>query len=104
MVEDYLEVFMDEFLVVGYSFDEYYANLDKVLARLYKAKIEVISKLSPPPRQRFDIDIQDKKGSENQVVNHLSRLEEDGRPHASVEINDSFPDEQLLALSKKKLP
>ncbi|XP_070031789.1 uncharacterized protein [Nicotiana tomentosiformis] len=33
MVEDYLKVFMDYFLVVGDSFDDCLANLDKVLAR-----------------------------------------------------------------------
>ncbi|XP_070046443.1 uncharacterized protein [Nicotiana tomentosiformis] len=32
-VEDYLDVFMDDFLVVGDSFDSCIANLDKVLAR-----------------------------------------------------------------------
>jgi len=54
--------------------------------------------------QEFDIDIQDKKGSENQVTGHLSHLEEDGRPHDDLEINDSFLDEQLLALSMKEVP
>ncbi|XP_070057219.1 uncharacterized protein [Nicotiana tomentosiformis] len=52
--------------------------------------------------QEFDIDIQDKKGSENQMADHLSRLEEEGRPYDGLEINDSFPDEQLLALSMKE--
>ncbi|XP_070057381.1 uncharacterized protein [Nicotiana tomentosiformis] len=52
---------------------------------------------------RFDIDIQDKKGSENEVADHLSRLEENGRPHDDLEINDSFPDEQLLELSMKEI-
>jgi len=33
MVEDYLDVFMDGFSVVGDSFDDCLANLDKVLAR-----------------------------------------------------------------------
>ncbi|XP_070004495.1 uncharacterized protein [Nicotiana sylvestris] len=32
-VEDYLEVFMDNFSVVGNSFDDFLANLDKLLAR-----------------------------------------------------------------------
>ncbi|XP_070035967.1 uncharacterized protein [Nicotiana tomentosiformis] len=54
--------------------------------------------------QEFDIDIQDLKGSENQVAGHLSRLEEEGRPHDGLEINDSFPGEQLLAISMKEVP
>jgi len=33
MVEDYLQLFMDDFLVVGEFFDDCLANLDKVLAR-----------------------------------------------------------------------
>ncbi|XP_070031890.1 uncharacterized protein [Nicotiana tomentosiformis] len=54
--------------------------------------------------QEFDIDIQERKESENQVADHLSRLEEEGRPHDGLEINDSFPDEQLLAISMKDEP
>ncbi|XP_070010928.1 uncharacterized protein [Nicotiana sylvestris] len=49
--------------------------------------------------QEFYLDIQDGNGSENQVADDLSRLEEEGRPHDGLEINDSFPDEQLLAIS-----
>ncbi|XP_070043302.1 uncharacterized protein [Nicotiana tomentosiformis] len=48
--------------------------------------------------QEFDLEIQDHKGSENQVTDHLSRLEEEGSPHDGLEINESFPDEQLLAI------
>lgn len=33
MVEDILEIFMDDFFVVGDYFDEYLANLDCVLKR-----------------------------------------------------------------------
>ncbi|KAK0591059.1 hypothetical protein LWI29_035067 [Acer saccharum] len=50
--------------------------------------------------KEFDLEIRDKKGSENVVADHLSRLmldsyaEEDTLP-----LRDSFPDEQLLKLS-----
>ncbi|XP_070045642.1 uncharacterized protein [Nicotiana tomentosiformis] len=44
------------------------------------------------------------KGSENQVADHLSHLEEEGRQHDGLEINESFPDEQLLAISMKEVP
>ncbi|XP_070019160.1 uncharacterized protein [Nicotiana sylvestris] len=54
--------------------------------------------------QEFDIEIQDYKGSENQVADHLSRLEEEGRPHDGLEINDSFPDEQFLVVSMTGMP
>ena len=49
--------------------------------------------------QEFDEEIKDKKGSENLVANHLSRLELEDNETTQVHINDSFPDEQLLALS-----
>ncbi|XP_070050107.1 uncharacterized protein [Nicotiana tomentosiformis] len=54
--------------------------------------------------QEFDLEIQDRKGSETQLEDHLSRLEEEGRPHDGLKINDSFPDEQLLAISMTKMP
>ncbi|XP_070046160.1 uncharacterized protein [Nicotiana tomentosiformis] len=44
------------------------------------------------------------KGSENQVADHLSRLEEEGRPHDGLEINDLFSDEQLLSVSVNGIP
>ena len=49
--------------------------------------------------QEFDLEIIDHKGSENQVADHLSCLEEEERPCDGLEINDTFPDEQLLAVS-----
>ncbi|XP_019255156.1 PREDICTED: uncharacterized protein LOC109233746 [Nicotiana attenuata] len=54
--------------------------------------------------QEFDLEIVDRKGSENQVADHLSRLEEDGRPSDGIEINDRFPDEQLLSVSMCEMP
>lgn len=54
--------------------------------------------------QEFNLEIQDHKGSENQVADHLSRLEEERRPHGGLEINDSFPDEQLLTISMTGMP
>ena len=38
------------------------------------------------------------------MADHLSRLEEEGRPHDGLEINDSFADEQLLAISMSRMP
>ena len=47
--------------------------------------------------QEFDLEIRDKKGTENLVVDHLSRIEDEickeERP-----IQDYFPDEQLLLI------
>ena len=50
--------------------------------------------------QEFDVEIQDKKGSENMVADHLSRLEipKTVQKH-HLQIDDTFPDEQILVLS-----
>ena len=40
--------------------------------------------------QEFDLEIKDKKGTENIVVDHLSQLE---GPSKDIHINDDFPDE-----------
>ncbi|XP_070007543.1 uncharacterized protein [Nicotiana sylvestris] len=45
-----------------------------------------------------------KKGSENQVIDHVSHLEEEGRPCDGLEINDPFLDEQLLSISVNSMP
>ncbi|RDY12782.1 Retrovirus-related Pol polyprotein, partial [Mucuna pruriens] len=47
--------------------------------------------------QKFDIEIKDKKGAENSVAGHLSRIERESYP---MPIRDEFPDEQLLQLNK----
>nr|XP_043612451.1 uncharacterized protein LOC122584311 [Erigeron canadensis] len=48
--------------------------------------------------QEFDLEIRDKKGSENVVADHLSRIQsmDDG---STKEINETFPDEHLLTIS-----
>ncbi|XP_070026008.1 uncharacterized protein [Nicotiana sylvestris] len=54
--------------------------------------------------QEFDFKVKDRKGIENQVADHLSRLEEAGRPKEDLKINDAFPDEHILALSNTFSP
>ncbi|GJU70349.1 reverse transcriptase domain-containing protein [Tanacetum coccineum] len=55
--------------------------------------------------QEFDITIRDKKGSENLVADHLSRLE---NPHKDVlenkDINENFPLETLGVISSGSTP
>ena len=45
--------------------------------------------------QEFDLEIKDKKGTNNLVADHLSQLE---GARDEVHMNDDFPDEQLLAI------
>ncbi|XP_068328189.1 uncharacterized protein [Pyrus communis] len=47
--------------------------------------------------QEFDIEIKDKKGSENVVADYLSRMIHEEEPYPIVE---TFPDEQLLSIKK----
>ena len=51
--------------------------------------------------QEFDFDVKDRIGSENQVVDHLSRLEDEAMRELGekAEIDDTFPDEHVLAAS-----
>ena len=49
--------------------------------------------------QEFDLEIVDKKGSENSVADHLSRfVRESSRD--TTPFRDTFPDEQLFAISQ----
>ncbi|XP_074283059.1 uncharacterized protein LOC141607607 [Silene latifolia] len=47
--------------------------------------------------QEFHLDIRDKKGAENVVANHLSRIRFDNKDE-DTQINDSFLDDILLAI------
>ena len=49
--------------------------------------------------QEFHLKIKDKKGSDNVIADHLSRLERIARIEKGEEIVEIFPDEQLLMLS-----
>ena len=49
--------------------------------------------------QEFDLEIKDKKGSDNVIADHLSRLERTARIEKGAEIVEIFPHEQLLMLS-----
>ena len=50
------------------------------------------------------MEIKDKKGSENIVSDHLSRLERNEKDEVQVAINKAFPDKQLLVVQDLMAP
>ncbi|GKE49192.1 reverse transcriptase domain-containing protein [Tanacetum coccineum] len=97
-------------LVVVFSFDKFrpYLVLSKTIFYTGHSALKYLfSKQDAKPilirwvllLQRFDIEIKDKRGAENLVADHLSRIE---NPELSTfteeEIADEFLDEHLMAL------
>ncbi|XP_055959792.1 uncharacterized protein LOC130014856 [Mercurialis annua] len=74
-----------------------------VLGQRREKKLHVIYYASRTLAE-FDIEIRDKKGTENVVADHLSRLEIPEPIISGVEINETFPDEMLMVLSEVETP
>jgi len=51
--------------------------------------------------KEFDFEIKDKKGCENNVADHLSRLANEEVTNLEVEILAGFPDEKILAIQER---
>ena len=49
--------------------------------------------------QEFDLEIKDRKGCDNVIVDHLSRVEKTTMKEEEMEVVENFPDEQLFQLS-----
>lgn len=47
--------------------------------------------------QEFDFEVNDRKSCENQVADHLSWLEAEEKDGTELQIDESFPNEQVLA-------
>nr|XP_009768428.1 PREDICTED: uncharacterized protein LOC104219438 [Nicotiana sylvestris] len=104
-----------ELLAIVYAFEKFWAYLlgSKLIVYTDHAALHyLIEKKDAKPRliwwvlllQEFDFEVKDRKGTQNQVVDHLSRLEDAGRPKGDLEINDAFPDEHILAPSSTFTP
>ncbi|CAL8119103.1 unnamed protein product [Prunus armeniaca] len=52
--------------------------------------------------QEFDLEIRDKKGCENVVADHLSRIVVEEQGEAVLPLNETFPDEQLYVVQVKE--
>ena len=49
--------------------------------------------------QEFDLEIKDKKGSDNVITDHLSRMERPTEEERGTKIEENFLDEQLFQVS-----
>ncbi|XP_075492501.1 uncharacterized protein LOC142530555 [Primulina tabacum] len=96
-----------ELLAVVFALDKFhsYLFLSKVIVYTDHSALKyLLAKKDAKPRllrwilllQEFDLEIKDKKGVENVVADHLSRLELISDDCVDRAINDWFPDEQLF--------
>ncbi|XP_061374695.1 uncharacterized protein LOC133316911 [Gastrolobium bilobum] len=100
-----------ELLAVVYAFDKFRPHLlgSKVIVYTDHVALKyLLNKQDAKPRllrwmlllQEFEVEIKDKKGVENLVANHLSRIQEkDLQDGPELKIGEEFPDEQILAIN-----
>ena len=99
-----------ELLAIVFAFEKFRPYLigNKVVVHTDHSAIKyLMTKKDAKPRlirwvlllQEFDVEIKDKKGTENLVADHLSRLE---GTRDDVSVNDEFPDEKLFAIEDKR--
>ena len=99
-----------ELLAIVFAFDKFRPYLigNKVVVHTDHSAIKyLMTKKDAKPRlirwvlllQEFDVEIKDKKGTENLVADHLSRLE---GAKDDIPVNDEFPDEKLIVIEDKR--
>ena len=99
-----------ELLAIVFAFDKFRPYLigNKVVVHTDHSAIKyLMTKKDAKPRlirwvlllQEFDVEIKDKKGTENLVADHLSRLE---RARDDFPVNDEFPYEKLFSIEDKR--
>ena len=99
-----------ELLAIVFAFDKFRPYLigNKVVVHTDHSSIKyLMTKKDAKPRlirwvlllQEFDVEIKDKKGTENLVADHLSRLE---GARDDVPVNNEFPDEKLFTIEDKR--
>ena len=99
-----------ELLAIVFAFEKFRPYLigNKVIVHTDHSAIKyLMTKKDTKPRlirwvlllQEYDLEINDKKGIENLVVDHLSRLE---GSRDEVQVNDDFPYERLLEIEDTK--
>ncbi|GKD79301.1 reverse transcriptase domain-containing protein, partial [Tanacetum coccineum] len=130
MIEESLEAFMDDFSIFGSSFDHFGAILgqkdgnnfhpiyfaSKTLNTTQQnytiTKKELMALVFAFDKfrsylilllQEFDIELKDRKGTENVAADHLSRIENDETSDDS-EVDDNFPGDTLMEMNTKDEP
>jgi len=104
-----------EFLAIVFALDKFRSYLvgSKVIVYTDHSAIKYLFlKKDSKPRlirwvlllQEFDLEIRDKKGTENLVADHLSRLEHMKKSDVQESINDEFPDERLWFIKDNVVP
>ncbi|GJS42688.1 reverse transcriptase domain-containing protein [Tanacetum coccineum] len=104
MLETSMEVFMDDFLVFGDSFDSCLNNLEHMLIRCKQAHLvlnweKCYFMVTEGIVLGHKVSCKGLEGAENVTADHLSRLEKPNLKELNdEEINDEFPDEFLMSI------
>ena len=103
-----------EMLAMVFAYEKFrpYILGSLVIIHINHAKIKyLMEKKDVKPRlirwvlllQEFDLEIKDKKGSDNVIDDHLSRLEKLTIEERGIKIDENFPNEQLFQVSVQLL-